>query len=133
MASGARTLSIATDAVLARAEQTITPGVEEVINSLPVVVRRVYLLQADASRVRQLISALDEIYSSGQEELIEVTPYGLDFVPHPDENSWVNNSSTMIAFWAREMGITTIGWGLLANFRVTNEIPVELEFNRWLT
>lgn len=109
---------IPTDAVLARAELAITPSVEGVIDPLPVVVRKVYPLQVESSKEDHLISSLDEIFINGQEELIEVPAYGLNFIPHPDDYSWANNSSTMIASCPRQMGITTIGWRLLACWRV---------------
>jgi hypothetical protein len=120
LSSGARALLMPTDAVLARAELAITPSVEGVIDGLPVVVQKVYPLQVEGSKADQLISSLDEIFAEGKENLIEVPAYGLDFVPHPDDYSWVNNSSTMIASWMRQMEITTIGWGLLAYWRDTN-------------
>ena len=118
LASGVRALLIPTDAVLARAELAITPSVEGVIDSLPVVVQKVYPLQVEGFKADQLISSLDEVYINGQEDLIEVSAYGLNFVPHPDDYSWMNNSSTRIASWMRQMEITTIGWGLLADWRV---------------
>ena len=118
LSSVARTLLIPTDAVQALAELEITPSFKGVIDALPVVVQKVYPLQVEVSKADQLISSLDEIFADGKEDLIEVPTYGLDFVPHPDDYSWVNNSSTMIASWMRQMGITTIGWGLLAYWRV---------------
>ena len=118
LASGARALLIPTDAVLARSELKITPSVEGVIDALPVVVQKVYPLKVEDLKADQLISSLDEIFVGGKEVLIEVPAYGLTFVPHPDDYSWANNSSTMIASWVRHMEITTIGWGLLAYWRV---------------
>ena len=118
LSSGARALLIPTDAVLARAELEITPSVEGVIDALPVVVQKVYPLRVEGFKADQLISSLDKIFVQGKVTLIEVPAYGLDFVPHPDDYSWVNNSSTMIASWMRHMEITTIGWGLLAYWRV---------------
>ena len=54
----------------------------------------------------------------GKEDLIGVPSYGLNFAPHPDDYSCVNNSSTMIASWIRQMETITIGWGLLAYWKV---------------
>ena len=118
LSSGAGALLVPTDAVLARAGLEITPSVEGVIDALPVVVQKVYPLQVEGFKADQLISSLDKIFIEGKEALIEVPAYGLTFVPHPDDYSWVNNSSTMIASWMRHMEITTIGWGLLAYWRV---------------
>ena len=111
-------LLISTDAVLARAELAITPNVEGVIDSLPVVVQKVYPLQVEGLKADQLISSLDEIFVEGKEDLIEVPAYGLNFVSHPEDYSWVNNSSTTIASWMRQTEIATIGWGLSAYWRV---------------
>ena len=119
LASGAIALLIPTDAVLARAELAIPSSVELVIDALPVVIQKVYPLQVEGSKGDHLISSLDEIFVESKEDLIEVPDYGLSFVLHPDDYSWVNNSSNMIVSRMRQMETTTIGWELLAYLRVT--------------
>jgi len=120
LSSGAKALLIPTPAVLARAELEMIQSTEELLDQLPVVVNTVYELDVEASKASDLIKRLDSFHSQSAQELISVPAYGLEFAPHPSDYQVFSNSSTMITSWLRELGVTTIGWGLIASWAIVN-------------
>ena len=118
LSSGASALLIPTPAVLARAELEMVSSVDGLLEQLPVVVESVYELEVESSKANDLIRKLESIYLQSDQELISVPAYGLVFATHPSDYHLLNNSSTMIASWLREMGVVTVGWGLIASWGV---------------
>lgn len=118
LASGAAALLWPTNATLGRGTLTSVQSEGDLLEQIPVVIEKVYLIEVSESAASALIAELEEIFSSGEDQLIAVAPYGLDFVPHPDSYFWANNSSTTIAGWLRDLGVGVLGWGLFASWRV---------------
>ena len=116
--SGAAALLWPTPATLGRAELAGPPTAQNLKSQLVVVVDTIYSIEAEAAAVDELIAKLDQIHSSGEAQHVAVPAYGFVFAPHPDDYFWANNSSTMIADWLRELGVSTFGWGLLASWWV---------------
>lgn len=118
LGSGAAALLWPTSATLGRGTLTSVQSEEDLLKQIPVVIDKVYLIEVPASAAIALVAELEKIYKAGEDQLIEVTPYGLDFVPHPERYFWANNSSTTIAGWLRSLGVGVLGWGFFASWRV---------------
>lgn len=97
LSSGAAALLIPTPATLARAELKAPATLANLESQLLVVVDITHQIAVSSAKADSLISRLDGIYDVGQADLISVAAYGLDFVPHPNDYFWANNSSTVIA------------------------------------
>jgi len=117
LSSGARALLVPTTSVLARGELEGMESEVDVEQALPVVIQKVYAFDVGQSKAKALIARLDGIHSSSAEQ-IDVPAYGLVFADHPSDYHLFSNSSTMISSWLREMGVWTIGWGLIASWAV---------------
>jgi len=118
LGSGAAALFWPTPSTLGRGELLGPASIEKLQSQLRVVVEVIYQLEVPSSKADELISKLDAIYFAGEQDHIAVPAYGLVFAPHPDSYFWVNNSSSVIAGWLRELGVRVFGWGLIASWRV---------------
>ena len=119
LSSGARALLVPTESVLARGELERIESEADIEQALPVVVQRVFSFDVEGSKANALIAKLDSIHSTSAEQ-IDVPAYGLVFADHPSDYHLFSNSSTMISSWLRELGITTLGWGLIASWAVVS-------------
>jgi len=117
LSSGARALLVPTTSVLARGELERVESEADIEQALPVVIQKVYAFDIGQSKAQALIARLDRIHLSSDEQ-IEVPAYGLVFADHPSDYHLFSNSSTTISSWLRELGMTTLGWGLIASWAV---------------
>ncbi len=118
LSSGVRALLVPTESVLARGELEGIESAVDIERVLPVVVQKIHTFDVEQSKARALITKLDSIHSSSAEQ-IDVLAYGLVFADHPSDYHLFSNSSTMIASWLRELGVRTLGWGMIASWAVT--------------
>ena len=119
LSSGAAALLVPTESVLARGELSGIESAADFEQALPVVIQKVYEFDVEKPKANALISKLDSMHSASKDQ-IEVPAYGLVFADHASDYHLISNSSTMIASWLREMGVRTIGWGLIASWAVVS-------------
>lgn len=124
LASGAAALLWPTPATLGRGELQGPISVESLSGQLVVVVEQIYPLEVSGDRADSLIASLDEIYIKGEDELVSVPEYGLNFAPHPQDYFLFSNSSTMIGSWLRELGATVFGWSLTSSWAVATNSDI---------
>jgi len=115
LSSGARALLVPTESVLARGELAGIESADDFEQALPVVIQKVYEFDVEKPKANALISSLDSMHSASTDQ-IEVPAYGLVFADHPKDYHLFSNSSTMIASWLRELGVRTLGWGMIASW-----------------
>lgn len=88
----------------------------------------VFVLRAEAARVRQLRSHLDAIFEEGRGDLIYHSFYDLEFVPYPRAYWLAHQSNVVTAEWLRQLGFTVRGTAWSSNWRI--ELPAETAIQR---
>ena len=120
LASGAAALFVPTQATLGRAELQGPALSSALLSQLNVGIERIHELKVQGESADRLMEDLDRVFWAGADQHKNVGAYGLVFAPHPDPYFWGNNSSTMVADWLRALGVTVLGWGLLASWYVVH-------------
>ncbi len=108
------TAFIPTQATLGRRELAGPPTESSIRRQVPVVIRKVHELPAEADLINSLDHRLDQRFNAAIETLHYNTDYDLEFVHDPVDYTIFYNSNHVVADWLRELGIEVTGnpvWG----------------------
>ncbi len=108
------TLFFPTQAALGRKELTGPAGKHTIRRQIPVVIREIHELPAEADRIDELDRRLKQRFEDAIDTLHHNPDYDLRFVHDPVDYTVFYNSNHVVADWLRELGIEVRGnpiWG----------------------
>jgi hypothetical protein len=115
------TAFIPTQATLGRRELSGPPTESSIRRQVPVVIRKVHELPAEADLIDRMDHRLDLRFNAAIETLHYNVDYDLEFVHDPVDYTIFYNSNHVIADWLRELGIEVGGNPVWATWRILNE------------
>ncbi len=108
------TLFFPTQAALGRKELTGAPDESGIRRQVPVVIRDIHELPAEADRIDQLDQRLKQRFEDASDTRHHNPNYDLEFVHDPVDYTVFYNSNHVVADWLRELGVKVRGnpiWG----------------------
>jgi hypothetical protein len=76
-------------------------------------------VRVERARLRGFVTRMEALYDSRRAAQVSNPDVGLSFVPHPHAYSALCNSNQAVASWLRELGSTTRGPSIGANWQVS--------------
>jgi hypothetical protein len=83
----------------------------------------IHCVPVERARLHAFETRMEALYDSGRDRAVSNPDTGMSFVRHPQAYTLLRNSNHEVASWLRELGSTTRGLSVGANWRVATSRP----------